>query len=85
MINVSKSTTLNQVKVSHLMSKYIIGLSKRIGEMGRKRLDNPMKSRTISVDQKLWDDLQEDGVNISRLFRIIARKYLRKKRKNLNK
>lgn len=50
--------------------------------MGRKRLENPMKSRTISVDQKLWDELQSDGVNISRLFRIIAKKYLRNKRKS---
>lgn len=50
--------------------------------MGRKRLENTKKTIGLSVDSKLLAELEKEGVNKSRLFSIIARKYLRNKRKN---
>ncbi len=48
--------------------------------MGRKRLLNKKKTVGLSIDPQLLEELKKDGVNMSRLFSIIARKYLRKKR-----
>lgn len=53
--------------------------------MGRNRLDKTKKRITLSVDEQLWLELEKDGVNRSRLFSIIARKYLRKKSRNRKK
>lgn len=50
--------------------------------MGRKRLLNTKKTVGLSVDSKLLEELDKEGVNKSRLFSIFARKYLRKIRKN---
>lgn len=49
--------------------------------MGRKRLDKTKKRITLSVDADLLDELEKDGVNKSRLFSIVSRKYLKAKRK----
>lgn len=55
---------------------------KECASLGRKRLEYTKKTIGLSVDKKLLDELEKDGVNKSRLFSIIARKYLRNKRKN---
>lgn len=53
--------------------------------MGRKRLDNVKKTISLSVDPNLLKELENEGVNKSRLFSIIAKKYLRNKRKKIGK
>lgn len=50
--------------------------------MGRSRKEKTKKRITLSVDADLWEQLEKDGVNRSRLFSILAKKYLRKKSKN---
>lgn len=49
--------------------------------MGRKRLKTTKAAVKLSVDRKLLEELRKDGVNMSRLFSLSAKKYLRKKRK----
>lgn len=49
--------------------------------LGRKRLEKPKKKLMLSIDPDILQELEKDGVNKSRLFSIIAKKYLRKKRK----
>ena len=49
--------------------------------MGRKRIEKPKKTITLRVDSDIYQMLQEDGVNKSRLFSIAGRKYLKKKQK----
>lgn len=51
-------------------------------KLGRKRKEKTKKTIGLSVDADLIDELRKDGVNASRLFSIIAKRYLRKKRKN---
>jgi len=51
--------------------------------MGRKRKDKLKKRITLSVDEDLWSELEEDGVNRSRLFSIAARIYLKRKKRRL--
>lgn len=53
--------------------------------MGRKRKDVVKKTYGISVDPELWEQLEKDGVNRSRLFSICAKIYLRKKRRKKQK
>lgn len=48
--------------------------------MGRKRGITKGKL-TLSVDEKLIEELNEDGVNKSRLFVLSAKKYLKEKKK----
>lgn len=55
---------------------------KERANLGRKRLEKPKKKLMLSVDPDLLKELEKDGVNKSRLFSIIARKYLRVKRKD---
>lgn len=50
-------------------------------QLGRKRLEKTKKTIGLSVDADLVEELKKDGVNMSRLFSIIAKRYLRKKRK----
>lgn len=50
--------------------------------MGRKRLKTVKVRLTLAVDADLLEALRKDGVNQSRLFSIIAKRYLRKKYKN---
>lgn len=47
--------------------------------MGRRRKKVVKKTYGISVEPEIWEQLEKDGVNKSRLFSIFARKYLRKK------
>lgn len=55
---------------------------KKVSEsVGRKRLEKTKKTIGLSVDADLLAELEKEGVNKSRLFSIIARKYLRKRRK----
>ena len=54
---------------------------KERAEVGRKRLEKPKKKLMLSIDPDILEELEKDGVNKSRLFSIIAKKYLRKKRK----
>ena len=49
--------------------------------MGRNRVDKPKKTITLRVDSDIYQMLQEDGVNKSRLFSIAGKKYLKKKQK----
>lgn len=55
---------------------------KECATLGRKRLEKTKKTIGLSVDADLLAELEKEGVNKSRLFSIIARKYLRLKRKN---
>lgn len=50
-------------------------------KLGRKRLEKTKKTIGLSVDVDLLEQLEKAGVNKSRLFSIIAKKYLRKKTK----
>ena len=52
--------------------------------MGRKRGITKGKL-TLSVDEKLIEELNDDGVNKSKLFSLSAKKYLREKKKMSNK
>lgn len=49
--------------------------------MGRKRKAVVKKTYGISVDPDLWEALEKDGVNKSRLFSISAKLYLRRKKR----
>ena len=51
--------------------------------MGRKRGITKGKL-TLSVDEELIQELEKDGVNKSKLFRIMAKQYLKRKKKMLN-
>lgn len=49
--------------------------------MGRKRLEKPKKRIQISIDRDVHESLQKAGVNVSRLFEISGKLYLRKLKK----
>lgn len=49
--------------------------------MGRKRLEKPKKRVQISIDKDVHDSLKKVGVNVSRLFEISGKLYLRKLKK----
>lgn len=51
--------------------------------MGRKRKLLVKKKLNVSIDTELLEELEKDGVNKSRLFSLSAKKYLRKKKRNL--
>lgn len=69
-------TKLNYSKYTLYMKKMKVG-----NQLGRKRLKKVKKPLTLSIDQELLQALETDGVNKSRLFSLIAKKYLRKKGK----
>lgn len=68
-------TKLNYSKYTSYNEKLKVG-----NELGRKRLEKTKKTIGLSVDADLVEELKKDGVNMSRLFSILAKKYLRKKR-----
>lgn len=50
--------------------------------MGRHRKDEPKVRLKLSLDRDLLEQLEKDGVNKSRLFSVLVRRYfLRKKYK----
>lgn len=71
------------MKIKTTYRKYTRRINKmKVGhELGRKRLEKTKKTLGLSVDADLIEELKNDGVNISRLFSIIAKRYLRKKKK----